>query len=147
MNIWQFQRRVSQRLMRWAVFSILSGLLLRVGNKLWRHMGNQFIVWGAIDACIAFFGQIAARNRIDHYENPGLPEVCRKEERNLRRLLWLNFGLDALYMLGGWYWVQHDKGDGTQKGSGWGVILQAVFLLVFDLVHALNTPNTDAQHD
>lgn len=142
MNIWQFQNQVSRRLLRWSAMSVVVGVLMRFGGTFWKNVGNQFISWGAIDAGIAVGGQIAARNRVDKLDNPGLPEVHVKEEDNLRRLLWVNAGLDVLYMIGGLLWMRRDKGDGKARGNGLGVLLQGLFLFVFDVIHALNTPKT-----
>lgn len=143
MNIWQFQNLVSRRLLRWGVMSVIIGLLMRFGGKFWKNLGNQFIAWGAIDAGIAIGGQISARNRVDNMENPGLPEVKQEERKNLGRLLWINAGLDILYMLWGLRWLRKEGGDGADRGNGLGVLIQGAFLFAFDLIHARNLPDDD----
>lgn len=140
MNVWQFQSKISQRLLRWSIGSIVTGLLMRNGSPFWRNVGNQFIVWGLVDAGIALGGQVAKRNRIDHIENPGKPEVKQAEAENLSRLLWINAALDVVYIIGGFLWSRRDKGDGVSSGNGWGVIIQGAFLLFFDIFHARNMP-------
>jgi hypothetical protein len=140
MNIWQFQTRLSRRLQNWAIFSVASGLLMRFGGRYWRGMGGQFIGWGLINAAIALFGRSAADNRAADYENPGAPQVLAKESRNLRRLLLINAGLDVLYILFGAGLAARDKGDGTRKGNGRGIIIQGAFLFVFDVLHAAMLP-------
>ena len=144
MNIWQFQNLISRRLLRWGGASIALGIMMRFGGKFWKNAGNQFIAWGAIDALIAIFGQVAARNRIDSYENPATPEIKRKEERTLSKILWINAGLDVLYIIGGWLWTRRDKGDGTARGNGVAVMIQGAFLLIFDVIHALIIPQTSS---
>jgi hypothetical protein len=144
-NIWQFQERVSRRLTVWALFSIVTGLLMRFGNKFWRGVGGQFIGWGFVNLMIAVFGQSAANQRNTSYDNPAVREVRDKERRSLGRALWFNAGLDVLYILGGRAWAGRDKGDGSQSGNGVGVMIQGAFLLVFDIVHGLALPKDDEE--
>lgn len=139
-NIWQFQIMLSQRLLRWAGISIGLGLLMRFGGSFWRGVGSQFAGWGLVNALIAFGGRVMAQERAAGYDNPGVPEVLNKESNSLQRLLWINAGLDVLYMLGGGWLIRRDKGDGRRKGMGLGVIIQGAFLFVFDIVHALMLP-------
>ena len=113
-----------------------------MGGKFWKNVGNQFIAWGAVDAGIAIGGQVAKRNRIDHLENPGVSEILKEETDNLARLLWVNAVLDIFYMLGAIMWMRHDNGDGRARGNGFGVLIQGLFLLVFDVMHARNLPDT-----
>ena len=141
MNIFQFQDKVSKRLMRWSIGNIIVGFLFRFGGKFGKNLGNQFITWGIIDAGIAIAGQIAKRNRIDNMENPGLPEIKAKESANLTKILWLNAGLDIFYIIGGYLLAKRDKGDGVAKGNGLGIIIQGAFLLFFDAFHATNAPD------
>lgn len=142
MNIWQFQNAVSQRLLRWGVFSMVAGLLMRFGSPFWKGVGGQFLGWGFVDAIIALFGFVGMRNRVDSLDNPGVAEAKRREERNLGRALWINAGLDVIYILGGFLWMRRDKGNGGARGAGWGVVIQGAFLLVLDVIHALNMPKT-----
>ncbi len=144
MNIWQFQNRLSQRLFQWGLISSLLGFLMMRGSKFWQNIGWQFIGWGLIDALIALFGQHAARQRLDSYQNPGLPEVKVKEAANLRKLLWFNALLDVFYVLGGRRFAAEDKGDGGKLGTGVGIMLQGAFLLLFDVYHALMMPDEEA---
>lgn len=143
MNIWQFQDRISKRLLRWSIVSIGAGLVMRLGGKFWKNVGNQFIAWGAVDAGIAIGGQVAKRNRIDHMENPGVTEVLEKETENLGRALWVNAVLDVFYMLGAIMWMRRDNGDGRARGNGFGVLIQGLFLLVFDVFHARRLPDKE----
>ncbi len=68
-----------------------------------------------------------------------------REARNLRRLLWINTGLDVLYVAGGLVLVVTLGAQNPfMAGSGWGVIVQGGFLLIFDLLHALAVPRREA---
>ncbi|MEO1287195.1 MAG: hypothetical protein AAFV93_05455 [Chloroflexota bacterium] len=143
MNIFQFQDKISKRLLRWSIGSIVVGFLMRFGGKFGKGLGNQFITWGLVDAAIAVGGQVAKRNRIDNMENPGKAEIHEKEATNLSRALWVNAALDVLYIIGGFLWAKRDKGDGSARGNGLGVMIQGLFLLIFDVFHARNLPKTD----
>lgn len=138
-DIWQFQRRVARRLLLWA------GLSMFVGFGMWldtqrplRATGMQFFVWGLIDALIALGGQRAAAQRRRSLPDPYAPPVVQQERRNLRRLLWINAGLDVGYITGAlWLMRRKDDRDGTWRGHGRGVLVQGAFLWLFDVWHAL----------
>lgn len=142
-NIWQYQSMLSKRLLQWAGVSIVAGFLMRGGRPFWRQLGGQFVSWGVINALIAWGGQIMMRERVAKMENPGTYAIRQEESAKLGRLLWINAGLDVLYMFIGWRMMRRDKGDGAMKGTGLGVILQGAFLMVFDIIHAVNLPNED----
>lgn len=138
MNIWQFSRLVTGRLMRWSLASMLVGVLLqRHRDPVWKGIGAQSVGWGAIDALIALFGGIGTQNKIADLPNPGDAEVQAKEKSNLKMVLWANATLDVFYVLGGLWFMRRDKGDGVKRGHGLGIVIQGGFLLVFDLLHAL----------
>lgn len=141
MNIWQFQDLLSRRLLRWASISIGAGILFSLGSTFARRMGSQFVGWGLVNALIALWGEASMRRRLDQVENPGADDVLAKEEANLQRLLWINAGLDVLYVFGGFLWMKRHRGDHQAKGTGWGVVIQGVALFLFDLVHALRLPS------
>ncbi|MCK6580858.1 MAG: hypothetical protein L6Q98_22425 [Anaerolineae bacterium] len=135
LNIWVFQRMLSRRLTRWAGVSALIGSLLLRRRGFWRAVGGQFVGWAAVNLGIALFGSISADHRRQRMESPDAPEVLAKEARSLRRLLWINAGLDLLYMFGGRWLARRDTPN--RRGMGVGIVLQGLFLLIFDLWHAL----------
>lgn len=142
MNIWQFQAELSRRLLRWGAVSVLVGIGLRPYGTFLRKVGEQFAGWGIVNIMIAVFGQLSMRQRIDQMENPGKRHIKQKEAHNLSRLLWINAGLDVLYMLGGWLWSRRDTGNrAANRGNGLGVMIQGAFLFVFDIYHGLKTPD------
>ena len=61
----------------------------------------------------------------------------KKQQRDFRFSLWLNTGLDVLYMVAGAL-MMTIWGD-RMAGHGAGVLVQGGFLFVFDLVNALLT--------
>jgi hypothetical protein len=145
MNIWQFQNKLTQRLLWWGAGSMVVGLFLLRGNAFWKAVGWQFVGWGFVDALIALFGRASMNQRLEALENPGLPEVHARESENLRRLLWLNAFLDILYVMGGKAWADRDRGDGRRAATGLGIALQGLFLLIFDVFHAMECPDETAR--
>jgi hypothetical protein len=140
MNIWQFQRQLSRRLLLWSGISTLLGILMLPFGKFWRGVGSQFIGWALVNAGIAAGGDFVTGQRRLKTAQPDAPQVLLREGDSLKRLLWINAGLDIFYMLGG-AWMMGRKGskDG-QRGSGLGIIVQGLFLFVFDIFHATRTP-------
>jgi hypothetical protein len=138
-DIYTFQKNLSLKLLLWSLVSITAGFILSGKQQTpnWRGFGLQALVWGMIDAAIAFFGWGMARRRAADSSAQSL-EFKHKEARNLRRLLWINSGLDLLYIAGGWR-LSHraDPRERGWQGHGWGIIVQGAFLLLFDLYHAL----------
>jgi esterase/lipase len=121
------------RLRAWAVVSVLAGLaLIAVGDPFWRGFGIQAVAWGLINGVIAWAGYRNAQKRA----RP--PEA---EARHLLRLLWVNAGLDLLYIaIGAAVIVFLGPASPEASGHGWGVVVQGAFLLVFDALHALRLP-------
>lgn len=130
--VWKFELDLTNRLLAWSVLSLLSGLYLWFAtNEFGQGFGIQAVAWGTVDAAIAFIGARSAVRRSSTADP-------RKEALFIRKVLWINVGLDILYVIGGiivfmWeglFW----------QGTGWGIILQGVFLFFFDLFHAIKTP-------
>lgn len=75
-------------------------------------------VWALVNAAIAYVGWLGAE-----------PDLA-----NLRRLLWINAGLDVLYVaVGLGLWMRPRP---MLKGFGLAIAIQGLFLLFFDLLHA-----------
>ena len=123
--IGDFQDALSRRLLLWSALSIAAGaiLLLTGDAPWWRGFGLQALVWGAIDAAIALFGQRSARKR-QQTASPG-PEMAERVARDLRRLLWINTGLDVLYVPAALCCLVARGGqDPFAAGNGWGIVVQ-----------------------
>ena len=135
--IWSFQAKLASRLLKWAALSMGLGAALLWGSAFARGFGVQAIAWGAIDGALALSARRSTRNKA---QSAGPVEAARTA-RNLRRLLWLNTGLDVLYVAGG-AWLARTKGrdNPNWRGQGWSVMVQGAFLFLFDLWHALKTP-------
>ncbi len=140
-SIWQLERRIGQQLLLWSAGSILLGLALwTFGDAFWRGFGLQCGIWGLIDAIIAGFG-LWTLKRKRRSAADSLAEAPK-----LKRLLLINAGLDIIYVLIGVGILILGTTE-FAYGNGWGVIVQAAFLLFFDAwhglvsVHRLETPN------
>lgn len=146
LNIWDFQKTVSLRLLRYNLVNIAAGLLVQGRSPFWKGIGSQAVGWGIINIAIAFFGNQAAQRRQKSLTDANTPDKLNQEASNLRRLLWLNAGLDLLYMLGGWQ-LTHRVGKTRlfRVGTGWGIIIQGALLLVFDGFHAIRVPDSANQ--
>ena len=145
MTIWQFNTLLANRLRNWNVLNVLVGVLLLLRKPFWRGFGGQNIGWGMINLAIADFGSYFTHMRYEKLVDPLQPAVQAKEAQNLRRILWVNTFLDVFYMLGG-YRLAQTRGaqDEYWRGAGWGIVLQAALLFIFDLIHALRVPQTDS---
>lgn len=151
MTIWAFNRAVSRRLLVWSGFSIACGLVLvlavRAGSSapFWRGVGVQAVPWGAVDAGIALVGDWMTQRRRRSLADPMAEDVLAGEARTLRRLLWVNTGLDVLYVVGGVLLaLTLGADDPFWRGNGWGIVIQGGFLLLFDLFHALGVPGPES---
>jgi len=135
-DIYAFQDDVTNRLMRWARWSVISGVMMSVHrSKFIRGIASQMISWGAIDAAIAYFGQKASeknRTEPDGYSS----DVLDKQADNLYKALVINAALDVLYVIAGLITANRSKSK-YNRGIGLGIVIQGAFLFVFDALHAL----------
>jgi len=143
MSIWDFSKRLTQRLLAWSALSLLASMLMIFSEViLLRGLGIQFLAWGAIDGGIAIFGERASAKRRLKVQESGLAGDEAKESRWLERILWINTGLDVFYVLGG-VWLMQTWGAESSlwKGHGAGIIIQGGFLFIFDFFHAFALQN------
>lgn len=141
--IYDFQRILSRRLFTWGAISLGAGLyLIFQQDAIWKGLGLQGMVWGAIEVILAFLSLRFATARL------GLPFDSNRQAhaaRTFRRTLWISAGLALLILAAGGFLVLTEEG-GTEpfwRGMGWGITLQGGFLLLFSLFHALTTPGCD----
>jgi hypothetical protein len=142
MNIWQLQHRISRRLLLWSALSIIGGALLLFAVPFWRGVGLQALVWGAVDAVIAFFGLLSLRRK-KRRPDANEPETLEREARDLRRLLLINAGLDGFYIVGGIAVLNSFTRD-FARGNGVGITLQGAFLLLFDTFYVFQVQRGSA---
>lgn len=142
LDIWQYHSALSARLMHWAGFNFSLGAALGARrDAFWRGLGLTGLGWSLISGALAWAGLRAAQRNAGEAD-AHTPARQAQERRRLARLLWLNAGLDVLYLAGGLTLAgaQRRKHPGGY-GAGWGIALQSAALLLFDLAHAL--PLTD----
>lgn len=133
---WRASARIGRQLGTWAVASVVLGALLVAfaDGAAARAFGLQCLVWGAIDGAIAIAGAIALR-RAHARGAVADPQRAAPERRRLRRLLWINAGLDVVYVAAALLILALWRTP-EGLGHGLGVLVQGGFLLVFDAVHA-----------
>lgn len=135
-SIYTYSDLVSERLMHWARLNTVVGLMLAVNpSQFAKGFASQMISWGVIDGTIAHFGNQSSQKR--RQEPDGYDEaVLAEQTKNLRLALWINAGLDVIYVITGLV-VANRSDRKMSKGIGWGIVVQGLFLFLFDLFHAL----------
>ena len=143
MNIWDFQTRLTRRLLAWSALSVLFATLTFFSADLFlRGLCIQFFVWGVIDGAIAIFGEKFSAKKNLRIQESASTENEAKESRWLSRILWINTGLDVLYILGGVWLIQSWGAESPLwRGHGAGIVVQGGFLFLFDLFHAVALRN------
>ncbi|AWR86068.1 DUF6992 family protein [Meiothermus taiwanensis] len=113
--------RIAQQLMLWALLCLAGAVLglWRTGQVFWRAFWFMNGVWALVNAAIAYAGWLGAEPEPD----------------GLRRLIWINAGLDVLYVAAGL--VLWTRPGPMHKGFGLAIAIQGLFLFFFDLLHAL----------
>ncbi len=117
--------QISKRLLVWAIpwmgASVLGLWLSSTDSQkgFWGMSG----AWGFVNGAIALIGLLGAETQ---------------DYAGLRNTLWINAGLDILYVASGLYLVS--RTEETWRGAGTAILIQGGFLLVFDVLHALLVP-------
>lgn len=130
---------IARRLLWWSGFSLALGIGgIQTPWPLIQGIALQALIWGAVDAVIALVGVHGARSRSDRY-----PDHQREvtEALRLRKTLLVNGYLDILYLAVGSAVIILFYREMFPLGNGIGVVIQAIFLLVFDFGHARRLPS------
>ncbi|MBY4013545.1 hypothetical protein HQP04_17500 [Rhodococcus fascians] len=120
---------LGRRLAVWGGVSVLAGTALaaRGSSPARRAFGQQTAGWGAIDVAIAGAGAL----------NSSVPT-----SKSLSKLLWINAGLDVLYVAAGAHIAVRKPNFGRRItadqaiGHGTAVVVQGAALLLLDTAHA-----------
>jgi hypothetical protein len=117
---------ISLRLITWSLPWIAAGVvgLWVVNDPYWKGFWGMNAAWGLINTGIAYAGLLGTE-----------PDLV-----GLRTTLFINAGLDVVYVVGGLYLLS--RPEDTWRGSGVAVIIQGAFLLAFDLLHAFLVQGT-----
>lgn len=138
--IWDFEKSLMRRLLLWAILSMVTGVaLILFGNPFWQGFGIQALAWGAVDGIIVWFGW----RRVKHNLGDDKDDLRDTQEASrIRKILWINTALDVLYIASGGVMIfTLGSTSAFWRGTGWGIIIQAVFLFIFDMWHAWHVPN------
>lgn len=145
MDIWQYHKAITRRLLVWSAASVITGVALLAFGSLLQGVGLQSLAWGVIDAGVALVGGWITRRRRTGLADPFAPEVLAREVHNLHRILLINTGLDVLYVAGGIALALILGVDNPfWRGNGWGIVIQGGFLFCFDLLHVRGTPRPES---
>ncbi len=117
--------QISKRLLVWALPWMGAGIL-----GLWfsssdsqKGFWGMSGAWGFVNGAIALVGLLGAETT---------------DYAGLRTTLFVNAGLDVLYLASGLYLLS--RPEETWRGGGVAILIQGGFLLVFDILHALLVP-------
>ncbi len=133
-NFYSYQQRRMSLLLGWGLLSSIVGLVTLCTQKaFWKQFGLQALTWGAIDAALALFGLAGANKKEERHALGELDEQdVVKEAYGFHRILLLNTGLDVLYVVGGAWLLHRFQGRSDRQGMGVGVIVQGLWLFLFD---------------
>lgn len=121
-------RQLAVILTSWGLTSIVMGATLFFFQvEFLRALSYQFLIWGFINFCLGIFPLI--RNSIPN-------------RKRLYKILLVNSFLDFIYILVAMILIFEliFKGEST-IGHGFGVLVQGVFLLVFDTYYGIKFKN------
>lgn len=116
---------VSARLLAWSVpWTLVGSTVGLASDDPWqRSFWLTNSVWAAVNSGIALVGLLG-------------PEPSKD---SLRDLLYINAGIDLLYIAGGVFLALQP--DARSQGAGWAIALQGAWLLLFDLFNGLALEN------
>lgn len=143
-SFYKWQHRALGSLLAWGTGSVVVGAGLAASRSaITRQVGLQAIAWGLIDALLALNGRRGARSRIEQ----GDPSNVSTEHavRRFQQIVGINVGLDLLYILGAVRLFQSSRERPERRGIAIGILLQALFLLPYDLLLARKADRWRAQ--
>ena len=129
----------------WAGANIMQGSISAsntTGNDHYFHQMNAY--WNTVNLAIAGLGLYAAKKQLAGIHTA---DRNRSEQQKIEKILLLNTGLDAAYIMTGLY--LHERGTRLNRdqpvGYGNSLMLQGGFLLIFDIIqYAENRRNGKA---
>ncbi len=130
-SFWRWQERALGGLLAWGVASAVVGAgLLRTRSVVVRHAGQQALVWGLIDLLLALNGRRSARRQVAVTDAAATISAAIR----FRTILVVNAALDVGYVAGGTGLARRSPQHPDRRGTGLGIALQGLFLLVYDLL-------------
>ena len=118
----------------WATANIVQGSISAsntTGKEHYVHQMNAY--WNTVNLAIAGAGLYMVKKQMAR--KFGLADNLR-EQAKIEKLLLLNTGLDAAYIMTGLYLKERGARVNSEQSQGYGtsLLLQGGFLLVFDLI-------------
>lgn len=133
----------------WAVANMaVSGIAMTQAQGSNRSFHQMTFYWNAVNLGIAGLGFVNTAKTHKRSTSPTLAEAV-EAQKSVEKVLLLNTGLDAAYVMSGVWMLEKAKTDPTRqdrlKGFGQAVVAQGGFLLLFDLtnylIHSRNAPH------
>lgn len=135
MALLQYQMRMMYQLLFWAGLCLGVGLSMMLSTREWvRSFGGMTAAWAAVNLLIALFALRGVRRKAKQSADVA---TVQQWARQLVRLLWINVGLDCIYILAGAGLIVWEPTNRMLNGFGWAVVIQGAFLLVFDAWHGV----------
>jgi hypothetical protein len=129
-DFWTWQHRALGWLLGWGAASVVIGAGLAANRQPeLRQVGLQAIGWGVIDAALALNGRRAARAK---QQLAATTPTVERETTRFQQIVAVNAGLDLLYIIGGWRLIQTAGQRPQRRGMGIGIVVQGLFLLIYD---------------
>ena len=129
LNIIYLNRQISILLMGWGLSSIVLGItLIFFKSEFLKGFAMQFLLWGIIDFILGVIPII--RDKIT-------------KRKKLYKILFFNSFLDLIYITIAFLLIFEIYYEGEKViGHGFGVLFQAIFLLVFDTYYGFKVFST-----
>ena len=130
-TFWRWQEHALGGLLAWGVASAVVGAgLLRTQSVVVRHAGQQALAWGLIDLLLALNGRRSARRQATVAGTAATISAAIR----FRMILVVNAALDVGYVAGGAGLARRSLQHPERHGTGLGIALQGLFLLIYDLL-------------
>lgn len=118
----------------WAGANIIQGSISAgnaTGSDHYLHQMNVY--WNTVNLAIAGLGLWAAKKQLAGIHTP---ERNLREQNQVEKMLLLNTGLDAAYIMTGLYLKERGNRLNRDQPSGYGssLLIQGGFLLIFDII-------------
>lgn len=114
----------------WGLGSMGAGAAMAFGGRddFEKALGVQNLVWGAVDATLAFVGEAQSQKGL--FVGPDA-KPWQTDRASLAKAFWVNAILDVAYVLTGTL-IWNLGGNDLVRGTGAGIALQGGFLFCFD---------------
>ncbi len=141
-SFFRWQERVLGILLAWGATNVVVGAGASQARGIAsRQVAWQALAWGAIDLLIAIVGRRSARRKA----SDATPASTREAVVGFQRVLAINAVLDIGYIVGGTSFAATAGRDRRRLGVGIGIVLQGIFLALYDTVLLARTSAWNTQ--